>query len=65
METRALWLQEAVANRTVTVLKVRGDLNPADLFTKYLNREEIDGHLKRMGVTAEWCERRVSPAVKL
>ena len=64
METRALWLQEAVASRKVILLKVRGEQNPADLLTKCLNREAIECHLGRMGVRAVRRDRAiVRPAV--
>ena len=34
LEVRYLWLQEAVQQRAVQVLKIRGDQNPADVMTK-------------------------------
>jgi hypothetical protein len=34
LEVRYLWLQEAVQQREVQVLKIRGDQNPADVMTK-------------------------------
>jgi hypothetical protein len=36
LDTHTLWLQEKVRTKAVEVRKVKGEENPADLFTKYL-----------------------------
>ena len=36
LETHTLWLQEKVRTGAITVKRVRGEVNPADLFTKHL-----------------------------
>ena len=36
LETHTLWVQEKVRTGAIQVRKVRGDVNPADLFTKHL-----------------------------
>ena len=36
MDTHYLWLQERVRNKDLTIIKVKGDVNPADLNTKHL-----------------------------
>ena len=36
LETHTLWLQEKVRTGAIRVKKVRGEVNPADLFTKQL-----------------------------
>jgi hypothetical protein len=36
LETHTLWVQEKVRGGAIQVRKVRGDVNPADLFTKHL-----------------------------
>ena len=41
IEVRWFWLQEEVRAGRVVVTKVRGEWNPADLMTKYLNSKEI------------------------
>ena len=43
-----LWLQERVAAGALEVRKVPGDANPADLFTKALNRDKLDQFLADM-----------------
>ena len=40
LETHILWLQEKVRTGVITVKKVRGEVNPADLFTKHLSSRE-------------------------
>ena len=37
--TRELWLQEEVLSRRLVVKKVHGEVNPADLLTKYLGHQ--------------------------
>ena len=36
LETHTLWVQEKVRTGCIAVRKVRGDVNPADIFTKHL-----------------------------
>ena len=36
VDTQCLWIQQRVRDDTLTLLKVRGEDNPADLFTKHL-----------------------------
>ena len=36
LETHMLWVHEKVRVGAIAVRKVRGDVNPADLFTKHL-----------------------------
>ena len=54
LEIRDLWLQREVGLGKVTVNKVAGPKNPADLMTKFLKRWEIDLRLKLMGIRAQW-----------
>ena len=54
LETHTLWLHERVRSGTVVVRKVRGEVNPAYLFTKHLpSREQVHQLLKLFG-----CEYR-------
>jgi hypothetical protein len=54
LETHTLWLQEKVRTKAITVKKVRGEVNPADLFTKHLpSREKVHQLLGLFG-----CEYR-------
>ena len=36
LETHTLWVQKKVRTKAISVKKVRGEVNPADLFTKHL-----------------------------
>ena len=43
IETHTLWVQEKVRDKSIELRKVRGDINPADIFTKHLpSREKIN-----------------------
>ena len=55
IETRWMWLQIEVAKGRIQLEKVRGDLNPADILTKYKNMHEIEELLYPIGL--EVCRR--------
>jgi hypothetical protein len=46
-----LWVQDLVRSKACRLHKVLGTENPADLLTKPLPRAEIDGHLRRLGLS--------------
>ena len=54
IQTRCLWLQQAVAERQVLVRKVAGTENPADLLTKFLSSEPACRLARLMGVKLQW-----------
>ena len=61
LETHTLWLQEKVRTGAIVVKKVRGEVNPADLFTKHLpSREKVHQLLKLFG--CEYREGRAASA---
>jgi hypothetical protein len=43
-----LWIQQAVRSRRVDLRKIRGEVNPADLFTKHLPSAEKVGSMVRL-----------------
>ena len=43
-----LWIQERVLKRELTIVKVPGADNPADLMTKYLAAEVIERHCQAL-----------------
>jgi hypothetical protein len=49
IETQWLWIQQATREGRVLMNKIPGKENPADLFTKPLNQEMIDGFMKSLG----------------
>ena len=48
LETHTLWVQEKVRTGAIQVRKVRGDVNPADLFTKHLPSSIKIGQLVKL-----------------
>ena len=52
LETKWLWLQAEVAEGRTKFEKVPGDVNPADVLTKYKSGKDIDKLLACMGVEA-------------
>ena len=49
LHAQVLWVQEAVARRELTIVKVRGVENAADMEMKHLARREMHECLKRAG----------------
>jgi hypothetical protein len=57
-----LWVQELVRDGAVALYKVKGELNPADLFTKPLGRAILDAHLGRLRACREAGRAASAPA---
>ena len=50
LDTEDLWIQEKVRTNEINLMKIDGKKNPADLFTKYLDHNEMLKHLHFLGV---------------
>ena len=50
LTVKQLWIQEAIRNYQIEVLKISRDYNSADLLTHQCNRMEYDAHLKRLNI---------------
>ena len=48
LDTHSLWLQQAVRSGRIAIRKVRGEYNPADLFTKHIGSKEKVHQLVRL-----------------
>ena len=42
MDTHYLWLQERVRNKDLSIVKVKGNVNPADTATKHLDSKTLN-----------------------
>ena len=49
LETTTLWVQRFVTNKVLTIHKILGTLNDADLGTKHVDRQMMLSHLARLG----------------
>ncbi len=64
VDTRSLWIQQRVRDKSIELRKVRGEVNPADLFTKHLaSAERIDSLLRLFG--CEYAPGRAEGAPEL
>ena len=61
LDTRLLWMQELVRERSVEVAKIPGVENPADLMTKHLAADDISAHLVRLGCWARTGRAQAAP----
>ena len=57
-------MQEEVRAGRVSVTKVKGEWNPADLMTKYLTVREIEERLEWMGVRFDGADEKVMAQVR-
>ena len=49
VRTRYLWVQERVANRDISIVKIGTHSNFADILTKAVSRNVIDTHMRTIG----------------
>ena len=64
IQTQALWIQHKVRDKSIQLMKVRGEVNPADLFAKHsLSRERIESLVQLFG--CEYREGRAESAPAL
>ena len=63
LETGYLWLQAAVKNKRLTVRRVKGTNNLADLLTKHLSAADMHKHLECLGFAPEQGRSRAVPQI--
>ena len=63
IDVNLLWLQEQAARDFMNLTKVDGNFNNADLMTKHLNKDKIEGHMQRMNL--KYMKGRATIAAKL
>ena len=65
IDTQCLWIQQRVRDGTVSLLKVRGEDNPADLFTKHLAvSDRIPKLLELFGCEYRGGRSQLAPALR-
>ena len=50
MHTKYLWVQDAVKEKLINVLKIDGKKNPSDVATKFLSKHQMSIVLEPLGV---------------
>ena len=50
LDVSDLWIQDKIRTRAITLSKVLGTENMADVLTKYVDRKTMDAALKRMNL---------------
>ena len=63
LEVGYLWLQQLVADKHLTVQKIKGETNPADLGTKHLKLEDMVKHLKFLSCFQKEGRTTVVPSI--
>ena len=56
IETQELWSQEALQEGKFSLSRIDTRINTADAGTKPLGRDQLEGHLARMGYIAPSCQ---------
>ena len=62
VEVSELWIQDAVRNNVLTVNKVKGEDNPADMLTNYFEQGKIHQHCHGMRLVPEGGRPDSAPA---
>ena len=62
IEVGELWIQDAVRNNVLKVNKVKGEDNPADILTKYIEQGQIHQHCHGMRLVPEGGRPDSAPA---
>ena len=53
IEVGELWIQDPVRNNVLTVNNIKGEDNPADILTKYIEQGHVHQHCKGMRLVPE------------
>ena len=61
LDVEDLWIQHEVGSKQVELLKVDGKVNPADIFTKYVEYPVLSKALKTMGLHSETGRAKSAP----
>jgi hypothetical protein len=51
VQTRYLWIQERLARKEITVTKIQGVNNPADILTKSVSKATLNKHCQSIGLS--------------
>ena len=62
IEVGELWIQDAAKHGVLSIHKVKGEYNPADILTKYVARGKIHQHCHAMGLALESGRPESAPA---
>ena len=65
IDVEDLWVQDKVRTKAVDLVKIDGKLNPADLFTKYVEAPNIERAMKFLNLHAETGRAQSAPAASL
>ena len=65
VKVQYLWLQERVRDKTLTIKKVPGPENPADLMTKYLPVNDMAKHLEFLAVECRANRAEAAPRLAM
>jgi hypothetical protein len=63
LDVRELWIQERIARGDLTVRKVSGIENLADILTKHVPRAVLDKHMEKMGAVRAEGRHPLSPGI--
>ena len=62
VEVGELWIQDTVKQKRMTISKVAGEENPADILTKHVEYAKIQQHCHFMGLVPECGRPESAPA---
>ena len=63
LHTADLWIQDKIRTKDVTLSKVLGTANPADILTKHVDRQRLERHLRTLGIREEHGRPDLAPSL--
>ena len=63
LATADLWVQEKLRLKSFSLHKILGAHNPADILTKYVDRQTLERHLRTMSFVQEWGRAANAPTI--
>ena len=63
IHTRELWLQEKIRNQEIEVAKEKGEENPAEALTKYLDVSRLGKHMRGVSAITKADRHELAPNV--
>ena len=58
-----LWVQDRLRAKAFTLTKIAGQLNPADILTKHVDRKTLERHLSAMNIIEDFGRASSAPTI--
>ena len=63
LATADLWVQDKLKTKKITLSKIHGPANPADILTKHVDRRVLETHLRTLSMMADHGRAASAPTI--